>query len=65
MSFFGSEKTNVRTVATAQGAAPAIGSATARQTYVPLPSTPAGQAATYGGKVPAVCAGNARQTHVT
>jgi hypothetical protein len=53
-----------RTVTTSQGNQTAVAAKNARQTYVPLPSKPAGQSATYGANTSAVIAGNSRQTHV-
>jgi hypothetical protein len=55
----------VRRVATRRsGIATAVVSPFARQTFVPLPTNAAGQAARVGANVPAVVAPNARQTHV-
>ena len=53
-----------RQVQTSQGPVKAVASPNARQTFVPLPTQAAGQAATYGANVVAITAPNARKTRV-
>ena len=55
----------IRLVKTNSGTVSAIRSPSDRQTYVPLPTSAAGQSATVGANVKSVLAGNARATHVT
>ncbi len=59
----GAEKINQRTVSTNRGTIKAVAAPLARQTFVPLPTQAAGQAARNGAPVPVILANNARQTH--